>query len=341
MNIHSFFLAGIGAAVLSVTGSLFATEGSGSFNGKIFADWYYDIGDSTTSGKELTKKSEFEVSRVYMGYKYKIDDRFTVDALLDVGRSNLMTDAGKTDKRYFAYLKTAQLSWKNILPYTTLNFGQIGCFAFKPQEGFWGHRYLYPSLMDKMKWAHSADLGTSFEIKPSDIIKILVGVFNGEGYKSPQDDFGNYRPSLGLQLNPVKDLTLYVYGDWMPVGKDGDSAQTTIAAFAGYDILGKAKIGVEYDTQIKQGGIKDHDAGGLSIVGMYNIADPVEIFARFDMMSSKDDWNTKQDGQTVIAGIQYKPASKVKIALNFQHSLLKIDDAIAGNRIYINGEFKY
>ena len=341
MKTRSLVFAGIAGMILSAAGSAFSDDGTGSFYGKIYSDWYYDIGDSTPSKKEITKHSEFEISRVYLGYKYTINETFGVNALLDVGRSNLTTDAGKTDKRYFAFLKTAQFTWKNIVPYTTLNFGQIGCFAFNVQEGFWGHRYLYASLMDKMGWENSADLGASFLIAPNDMIKITAGVFNGEGYKNPQDDFGNYRPSLSLQINPVKDFTLYVYGDWMPIGKDGESSQSTASVFAGYNILGKAKIGVEYDAQMKQAGVEDHDVGGLSIVGMYNISDPFEIFARFDMMTSKDDWNTSKDGQTVIAGFQYKPVSKVKIALDFQHSLLKADDAIASDRIYLNGEFDY
>ena len=60
--------------------------------------------------------------------------------------------------------------------------------------------------------------------------RITAGVFNGEGYKSPQDDDGKYRPALGVQVNPVEDFTLYLFGDWMPVGSTFDTPQSTIAA---------------------------------------------------------------------------------------------------------------
>ena len=332
-----------------------SAESSGSFYGKIYADWYYDLGDTSPAKQPITKKSEIELSRVYMGYKYVIDDKFTVDALLDVQRADPVkgvsaafdTATSKVgisltkDERYFAYVKTAYFAWKGILPHTTLSMGQIGYFAFKVQEDFWGHRYIYKSLMDNMSWETSADLGASVAIAPMKMLKITAGVFHGEGYKASQDVDGNYRPALGVQINPVKDLTLYLFGDWMPVGKTSGNAQSTAAVFAGYNIMNKAKIGVEYDTQMKQKGAKDHDVSGLSIFGMYSIVKSFEVFARFDMMSSKKDWNVKQDGRIVIGGVQYKPVSKIKLALDYQHSMLKPSGSIGSDRIYLNGEFAY
>ena len=338
-----------------------APASQGKFYGKIYADWYYDLGDTSPAKKFITEKSQFELSRVYLGYNYKIDDRFTVDGLLDVGRVDPATAASATfdttkktvglslskDDRYFAYLKTAYLAWKNILPYTTLSMGQIGYYAFNVQEGFWGHRYVYNTLMDKEGWETSADLGVSAVVAPMDMLKITAGVFNGEGYKASQDVNGNYRIAGAAQVNPIKGLTLYLFGDWMPTGTTTDTAQSTIAAFAGYNIMDMGKIGVEYDAQMQQKGVKDHDVSGLSIFGMYNIIKELEVFARFDMMSSKNDpstgkgWNTAQDGQTIIGGLQYAPVSKVKIAANYQHSLLKATGAIASDRVYLNGEFDY
>ncbi len=331
------------------------TAPAGKFYGKIYADWYYDFGDTSPAKKAITKHSEFELSRVYLGYNYKINDRFTVDALLDVGRIDPATGVNASfdttkkivsvsltrDDRYFAFLKTAYLSCKNMIPYTTLSIGQIPYFAFNVQEKFWGHRYIYQSFLDKQGWESSADLGAAVNFAPIDIFRFNFAVTNGEGYKASQDTYGNYKIGGSVQFNLLKALTLYVYSDWMPVGSTTDNPQSTVAAFIGYSILDAAKIGLEYNTQFQQKGIKDHNVNGLSIYGMYNIIKTLEIFARFDMKTSKNDWNTKQDGQTIISGLQYSPVSKVKIAANYQRTLGKPSGSVSSDRVYLNCEFDY
>ncbi len=330
-------------------------KSQGTVYGKIYADWYYNLNDTDYSSKKaVTKKSEPELTRVYLGYKYDINEQFTTDAFLDVQRVDPATSATaafdttkktvgltfKLDDRYFAYLKTAYLSWKNIFPTGTLNLGQVPYFAFDVMEGFWAHRYIYQTFMDKNGIESSADLGAVLKIAPIDLLKITVGVTDGEGYKSSQDSYGDYKIAGGVQVNPIKDLTLYAYGDWMPIGKTTDTAQSTVALFAGYDIPDMAKIGLEYDIQMKQKGVTDHDVNGLSLYGMYNIIKQLEVFARFDLASSKSDWNTALDGQTIIAGVQYSPVSKVKLALDYQRFTPKAG-SLTSDRIYLNGEFDY
>ena len=351
------------AGVLLVAGAgsvaaLFAEDkpqSPGSFYGKIYADWYYDVGDTAPAHAPITKHSEFEVTRAYLGYKYRINDHFSTDALLDIERAGPAKSASASfdsinnsvslsltkDDRYFAYLKLACFSWKDIVPHTTLTLGQLGYITFNVQEGFWGHRYLYKSFMDAQGWEPSADMGATVGVSPNDMFKITAAVVNGDGYKASQDSYGDYKIGSGVQVNPVKDLTIYLYGDWMPVGSTTDTAQSTVALFAGYKIIDKGKIGVEYNMQMKQKGVTDHDVGGFSIYGMYNITKPLEVFLRYDMASSKDDWNTAKDGSAIVAGLQYSPVSKVKIALDFQHSQLKLSGAKSSDRIYFNGEFDY
>jgi hypothetical protein len=344
-------IAGIIAGIWGTGNSARCDESQGKVYGKIFADWYYDASNNDA----ITKKSEIELTRVYLGYNYKIDERFLVDALLDVQRADPATAATaaydtskKTvsltltkDDRYFAFLKTAYFAWKNIFPHATLTAGQIGCYAFNVQEAVWGHRYISNTLMDKAGWESSADLGASLKYEPIDMVKVTAGVFNGDGFKASQDAYGNYKPALGVQVNPIKDLTLYGYGDWMLTGKSSDTAQTTVAAFAGYNILNVGKIGVEYEKQMKQKGVKDHDVNGLSVYGLVNFAKVFEVFGRFDLLTSKNSWNEKQDGQFIIGGLQYSPVSKIRMAANYQHSLLKKSGSIASDKIYLNCEFNY
>ena len=319
----------------------------GSFYGKVYVDWYYNATDDDA----ITKKSEVEITRVYLGYKYSIDEHFSTNALLDVERANPVksvtldpttnTATTAVDTRYFAYLKVASLDWKDIVPYTTLSIGQLGYFAFNVQEGFWGKRYLFKSFMDQQGWEPSADLGATVTVVPNDMFKIVAGAVNGEGYKAPQDSNGNYKYALGLQLKPIKDLTLYAYGDWMPVGSTTSNAQTTVAAFAGYSFQDMFKLGLEYAAQLNQKGTKDQNVSGLSVYGAYSIIKQIELFARFDLAASKNDFNTAKDGKTVIGGLQYSPVSKVKLALNYQAIFPKLNGAPTSKRTYLSCEFDY
>ena len=69
---------------------------------------------------------EFELKKAYLGYSYKIDDKFSTKITFDVGNNT-----GGT--AYTAFLKIAQLNWKyndNV----NINFGMIGTKNFKFME---------------------------------------------------------------------------------------------------------------------------------------------------------------------------------------------------------------
>lgn len=328
----------------------------GSVYGKIYADWNYDVTRNPPAASAIyNEKSLIELTRVYLGYNFKINDYFTTDALLDVARIDPLTSATlnaipptttalatKINDSYIAYLKTAYVAWKNIIPTTTLSLGQIPYFAFDVMESFWAHRYIYKTFMDQYGYESSADLGAKVLVNPIDMLKITLGVTNGEGYKSNQDAYGDYKIAGGVQVNPIKDLTIYVYGDFMPERKNTrDSAQKTVAAFVGYKILDVAKIGLEFDNQIDQGGITGHNANGVSVYGMYNVIKELEVLLRFDLASSKTNWSAS-DGQTIITGLQYSPVSKVKLALDYQRVKPRVmGAAVAYNKVFLNGEFDY
>ena len=174
MKKAAILLAFFGVAALSFrAGTLQAgDENEGKVTGKAYSQWNYDLTDDST----ITKRSAFEISRVYFGYKNKINDSFSREIMLDVERVNELTSAGvdaafkvstTKDERYEAFLKTAYLEWKDLFPKTTLSFGMVPYFQFGLQEKFWGNRYIYKSLMDQNKFGHSADLGICAKIKPS------------------------------------------------------------------------------------------------------------------------------------------------------------------------------
>ncbi len=374
MKTRFFKVAGIAFGILWAAHSTTFAQSQGNVTGKIYADWY-DNQSNLHTLDATTARSGFDLTRAYFGYNYKIDSNFSASVMLDVARLNPATavtttgtvnDSSKisstdtikatstptTDKRFDVFLKFGYLTWKNVLPYTTLTAGQIPYFAFDVQEAFWDHRYIYKTLMDQQGWESSADLGAKAAFVPNDMLKVTLGVTDGEGYTAPQDAFGDFKTALGIQVNPVKEFTVYLYGDCMQVGNGTapgkDWTQSTGSLFAGYNLPDVAKLGVEFDGQANKGGVANHTVSGVSVNGSYNILTPLQLFARFDMYGSAGNWNTGVDGRTAIGGIQYSPVKKVKLAADYQWSLARpygttgaSADPTASDMFYINCEVDY
>ena len=367
------FLSGIVASgivvfvgIIGHPGSAVA-DGEGTISGKVYVHSYVDA----TADSTITKRTAIDLTRAYLGYKYKINDNFLTSLTLDVERVNEITavvidtlkirdtivvgrdtvvsvnlvpkQSKKTvkDERYEVFLKTAFLEWKGLIPTTTLTLGMIGGIQFDVQEKFWGYRYVYKSFMDEYKMGQSADLGIVAKIKAIDLLQINVSVTQGEGFKKPQDINGIFKPGLGVQIDPVKGLTAYLYGDYMMVETAGsDSASIiTLAGFVGYEIKDKFKIGAEYNYQMNQGGYDSCDVSGVSGYGNYTLVKEFEIFARADAFMSANNWNLAATGVGIVGGVQYSPHKSVKLAADYQGFIPDLATAISKHKIFLNVEF--
>ena len=294
---------------------------------KVYGEWFNDFSSN------VTKTSGFDLTRAYLGYKQDFSDNVSGNVTVDVGRlfpvtavtskTDTATKAVKsvttgTDTRYDAFLKTAALTWKNIAPMTTVEMGQVGTNAFATQESFWAYRFVYPVFMDKNGFANSADLGAKLTVKPIDMLALHAELLNGEGYKAPQDAQGDYRSSVSADLSLPVGVKAMAYYDYMP--NKNLEATSTVSGFLGYEMKDMFRLGGEYDMQISKGGTKDHDLSGFSVYGYYIIVKDVQIFGRFDMLSSNNDWNKVAggDGNTIIGGLKYSPAKGVDVAADVQ-----------------------
>ena len=144
----------------------------GQPHAKIFSNFNYDLSADDNAFKT------FEISRAYLGYGYKFDNKFSAKVTFDVGSNS-------SGSAYTAFLKVASLNWK-ASDKLSVNFGQIGTKNFKFMEKAWGYRYIYKSFQDKQKWASSADAGVSADYKINSKLTLDAQVLNGEGYKKEQ-----------------------------------------------------------------------------------------------------------------------------------------------------------
>lgn len=221
----------------------------------------------------------------------------------------------------------------------TLNGGLISTTQFNFQEKFWGYRYIMKSFQDEYKFGSSADLGLSASYKFADWVSADAIIVNGEGYKKIQKNDGlNY--GLGLTLTPVKGFQVRLYGGLNESGQDGKSDVVNMAAFAGYK-CDRFTIGAEYNHMLNASNTKGNDQFGYSAFASVKVAKNADIYARFDDLYSKNDWNISKDEQAAIIGAQFKLGKYVKVAPNFRMSMPKADGAKNEYSAYVNCYFGF
>jgi len=272
----------------------------------------------------------FELDRSYFGYEYNFGNGLSAKAVMDIGKSSDVSDYQR-----IAYIKNAMVSWKK--GGLTLNGGLISTTQFNFQEKFWGYRYIMKSFQDEYKFGSSADLGISVAYKFADWVSADAIIVNGEGYKKIQVNDGfNY--GLGVTLTPVDGLYIRVYGGLNESGEDGKKDIANLATFAGYKHE-KFTIGAEYNHMWNASYKDGSDQSGYSIFASVKLSKIAELYARYDDLFSKDDWNIAKDESLVILGAQFKLGKYVKIAPNFRMNMPKADGVENGYWAYINFYF--
>lgn len=258
----------------------------------------------------------FDLDRSYVGYEYKMGKGLSVKGVMDIGKSSDVNDYHR-----IAYIKNAMVSWKK--GGLTLNGGLISTTQFNFQEKFWGYRYVMKSFQDQYKFGSSADLGLSATYKFADWISADAIIVNGEGYKKIQKSDGlNY--GLGMTLTPVEGLQLRMYGGLNESGVEGKTDIGNLAVFAGYKHE-KFTIGAEYNHMWNTSNKKDADQYGYSVFGSVELANWADLYARYDDLYSKDDWNKAKDESAAVIGAQFKLGKYVKVSPNFRMSIPKAD----------------
>lgn len=259
-------------------------------------------------------KCGFQLDRSYVGYQYKLGNGLELKAVLDIGKPSSVDDY-----HYVAYIKNAQVSWKH--KGLTLTGGMISTTQFNMQEKFWGYRYIYKSFQDQYKFGSSADLGLSVAYKFADWVSADAIMTNGEGYKKIQGDLG-FQYGLGLTFTPVEGLSLRLYGGLNDATEAEKVNVYNYAAFVGY----KNKVfslGGEFAMMQNSGNVKSRNQLGCSVYGSVKAHKIVDVYARWDMLTSNNGWNAAKDEMAVIAGAQVKLGKYVKIAPNFRMTIPK------------------
>ncbi len=277
------------------------------FEGKIKTVVFTNFSQGLFSNNELTK---FTIERAVFGYDAKFGHGLS--AKLEVDFAAVENDDYSPEDEYATYVRNAELIWQKG-DFTT-SFGMTTPTIFNFVEKFWGYRYIVKSAMDEYKFGNSRDLGATLTYKPADWVSLDATVLNGEGYKYFNLD-NNLKYSLGATLEPVSGLWMRVYGEiYDNTAVDGGKDQCIAAGFLGYK--GKNySIGAEYNYLWNKKFVEARDQSLISVYGSYKFSDKYSIFARYDNMKSRDDWNGFEEAYYL--GFDYRPVKYVNIGPTF------------------------
>lgn len=253
----------------------------------------------------------FELERCYLGYEYQLCNGLSAKGVVDVGKSDDVSDCQR-----IVYIKNAMVSWKqgNL----TLNGGLIPTTQFNQQEKFWGYRYVMMSFQDLYKFGSSADLGISVAYRFENWGAVDAIIVNGEGYKKVQFNDGlNY--GLGATLSPIKNSQIRIYAGVNESGDKDERDIVNVAAFAGYQCE-RFAIGAEYNLMLNAAHCAGGDQYGYSAYASVAMSKVADLYIRADGLYSKNGWNKSGDEHSAILVVQLKMGKYIKIAPNFRIS---------------------
>jgi hypothetical protein len=311
------------------------TGEKGKVSGYMFGDYFYnatrDTGITALSNVANGGKKDvngIQLRRIYFSYDYTISETFVTRFRLEADQV-----ANTSNGKIGVFVKDAYLTWKNIFSGSDFTFGIQPTPAFEISEGLWGNRFLEKTIMDLRGIVSSRDLALSLKgkIDGEGMFKYWVMLGDGSG-NSPETD--KYKRFYGhLQILPIKNLTVTLYGDLKAKPSINDPKSTTTpkatlsnndltyALFVGYKEKDAYMVGAEIFSVTSQNGIvssteaKDKRGLGYSLFGSYDFSKELSVVVRYDSYDPNSD--AKGNIRNLfLAGVNYKPDAKVTLSPN-------------------------
>jgi hypothetical protein len=296
--------------------------------GYAFGDFYYmQHADAGNRGAETnysgvpTYRNAFQFRRIYLGYEYDINKKFTAEVLLasepaastnPSGTTTISNGDNLVDNKMAFYIKNFDLRWKGVWSGTDFVIGEMLTPAFPLlTEKIWGYRSIERTISDFHK-TNAYDVGAS-----------LQGVFDPEtknfGYNvlignnttasllpATNANTGFYKAFYGDVYAKFLNQTLIfdLYADYMQTAPAtaalGAQNRNMIKGFVAYTTP-KITFGVEAYTQKIVNGVTNVTAGKVGedatvkAISVYShgaiYKDKLGFFARYDSYNPNTDFN--------------------------------------------------
>ena len=279
----------------------------------------YDLTDTPYSGyqDETLVPTAFEVDRVYLDFRKKIDKTFSIRATTDV-RSFLTQESDLFLK--YAYMQV------NLAEGIKVRIGSAPNAQISMSDKFWGGRWLAKSFTDQKVLSIRLISVSTLSGKHADgMFKWGAAIVSGEGYGNPDldnDKTFQARATVDPLNGDIKlPISVYVSQEfYTPEDVDG---QNIIIASVGLDqefvsVWGEYVMDTPGTKFVDEAGSEeDVKAGGMSVNVVGKVPDLLNVVARYD----KWDPNTEVDDDghsTIRVGVTKNLAKKVDVGLMYE-----------------------
>ena len=306
-------------------------------SGLLFAHYGYLLSE------EADGYNEFDIDRVYLTAKGRLNPRLSVRVTTDVGRAEpqeMDTNSDgepdteiPADEKIQVVLKYAYLEWR-LSDKIKMRFGSASTGFIGLYDRFWGQRYIAKALTDETKILDSADIGVHAMGRHRDgLISWHAGVLNGEGYGS-------------METNSAKAMQARLTVD--PIVAGGN-ASLPISAFISQDVMAPdevdsvrvlaGSVGFAMDFATLWGEYVMQSEGevngsGFSVTVMPKIPDVLNIVSRYERWDPDDE--VEQDAaDTIKVGLARDFFTKVSGALLYERTSFEAEPDTPEHGVFV------
>jgi hypothetical protein len=322
------------AAVLGIAIASFARaqtveelKSSIKISGTVFADLTYrqNVDKGTDLATDKANGTSFDLKRFYVTLDQTWNATWGARFRSDIGN--------ETNGKYDLFVKNAYIEAR-LVPELTIRAGAADLPWVPFVEGLYGYRYVENTLLDRTKFAGSADWGLHAGGKlGGELATYAISVANGRGYGDPtrsQSPTGEAR----LSVAPVKGLTIGAGGlvgtlGQRTVGTATPNTARRLQAVIAY-VDGGLRLGAEgfwasdYSIKIITGAAPHDKAVGASAWASCALGPtPWALFARADYVQPSKDAKSSLEDLYANGGVQYKPIDPVSLALVYKYEQVK------------------
>jgi hypothetical protein len=292
-------------------------------SGLMFGDIYY-VADAMNP--EMKDMNGLQFRRIYFTVDYRISEKFSSRFRLEGDDRTL-----NLNNKFSMFIKDAWLKWNGVFSGSDLIVGISPTPAFSVSEEAWGYRFLEKTIMDYYGIVRSRDIGVDLKGKIDDagIFRYWVKVGNDTGNSPESDKYKRYYGSI--EVHPVENLLVNVYGDYAPHAQKADTVGNTtvgnsayvLASFVSYRAGSVLTVGVEgfYRNQdnnyysVDGGGLASQSGFGISAWAHVGLTENIRLVARYDSYDPNTASDATNDSRSLlIAAADFRVAPTVNFA---------------------------
>ena len=306
--------------VLFIIGSPAVFADGGKISGLYFGDYYYI---AAHNNEELKSRNGFWTRRVYLTYDQKLNETFSSRLRFEINSPDGLA-AGASGKN-IPYVKDAYLKISPKDSPHSIHLGRSMVPTYAVLAKLWGYRAVERSMPNLQKYGSTRDLGIAVKGKVPGVDKLSYHAMVGNGAGTGAETNKYKKGYLSATLRPSGGVIVHGYVDLEARGPGIN--RMTYLGLLGYQ-MDEYRAGVQFSNQIRgQGeGVEDVSIQGVSVFGTAAVKpDEIWVFGRFDKMLSVNPDAPKikyapmsgdAKSNTIIAGLDYRPAKNVHIIPN-------------------------